>query len=180
MNDIGLVDLDLQAGRQAVALQRLDQADLTNQTADVSMLRAHLRADQGNIEGAVLDARRAFKFSPELPGLVELFVAVLARSNQAMREIRIQEGMIRKGRAQLAEGRIDTGLAWRNLLVARLYVLLGQEQRLGRLQVGYAADIVGVRGDPVTDVRAVTRGVQWVMKGGKVVVDRAGQSPARR
>jgi imidazolonepropionase-like amidohydrolase len=50
--------------------------------------------------------------------------------------------------------------------------LLGRAQSLGRLRQGFAADIVGVRGDPVSDIRAVTRNVVWVMKAGRVVVDR--------
>lgn len=47
--------------------------------------------------------------------------------------------------------------------------LLGQAQFLGRLKAGYAADIVAVQGDPLTDVQAITRGVKWVMKDGDVV-----------
>ena len=50
--------------------------------------------------------------------------------------------------------------------------LLGQERSLGRIQPGYFADVVAVRGDPTVDIRAVTRGTRWVMKGGVVVVDR--------
>lgn len=50
--------------------------------------------------------------------------------------------------------------------------LLGQEDRLGRIAPGFAADIVGVRGDPLTDIRAITEGVIWVMKAGKVVVEK--------
>lgn len=50
--------------------------------------------------------------------------------------------------------------------------LLGQQNRLGRLASGFLADIVGVRGAPLADIRHVTRHVMWVMKDGKVEVDR--------
>ena len=50
--------------------------------------------------------------------------------------------------------------------------LLGMEDRLGRISPGFFADIVAVEGDPLQDIRAVTTGVRWVMKGGNVVVDR--------
>jgi imidazolonepropionase-like amidohydrolase len=53
--------------------------------------------------------------------------------------------------------------------------LLGQEDTLGRLKTGFAADIVAVDGDPLDDIRALTRNVQWVMKDGKVVVDLKGK-----
>ena len=50
--------------------------------------------------------------------------------------------------------------------------LLGREKDLGALAPGCYADIVAVEGDPLADIGAVTGGVRWVMKGGKVVVDR--------
>jgi len=50
--------------------------------------------------------------------------------------------------------------------------LLGMSDRLGAVAPGYLADIVAVEGDPLADVGAVIRGVRWVMKGGRVVVDR--------
>jgi imidazolonepropionase-like amidohydrolase len=49
--------------------------------------------------------------------------------------------------------------------------LLGMERQLGAVAPGYYADIVAVEGDPLADVGAVVRGVRWVMKGGRVVVD---------
>lgn len=52
--------------------------------------------------------------------------------------------------------------------------LLGQEDRLGKLAPGYQADIVAIEGDPLVNIDAVINGVRWVMKNGKVVVDRTG------
>lgn len=52
--------------------------------------------------------------------------------------------------------------------------LLGMEKDLGAVVPGCYADIVAVEGDPLADIGAVTNGVRWVMKGGKVVVDRTG------
>ncbi len=54
--------------------------------------------------------------------------------------------------------------------------LLGMEKSLGAVAPGYFADIVAVEGDPLQDIGAVVRNVRWVMKGGKVVVDRTGAS----
>lgn len=50
--------------------------------------------------------------------------------------------------------------------------ILGMEQSLGRIAPGYYADIVAVDGDPLTDIDVVINGVRWVMKGGRVVVDK--------
>ena len=50
--------------------------------------------------------------------------------------------------------------------------LLGKEKDLGAIAPGYYADIVAVEGDPLSDITAVTQRVRWVMKGGKVVVDK--------
>lgn len=47
--------------------------------------------------------------------------------------------------------------------------LLGQRDRLGRLQVGYVADIIGVSGNPLADIKALTRGVSFVMARGEQV-----------
>jgi len=58
--------------------------------------------------------------------------------------------------------------------------LLGEEKELGAVAPGYYADLVGVQGDPETDINAVIHGVRWVMKGGEVVVDRTAEAQTER
>lgn len=58
--------------------------------------------------------------------------------------------------------------------------LLGKEKELGAVAPGYDADLVGVLGNPETDITAVIQGVRWVMKGGEVVVDRTGEAQTSR
>jgi imidazolonepropionase-like amidohydrolase len=53
--------------------------------------------------------------------------------------------------------------------------LLGMEKSLGAIRSGWLADIVAVEGDPLADIEAAIGKVRWVMKDGKVVVDRTGQ-----
>jgi imidazolonepropionase-like amidohydrolase len=50
--------------------------------------------------------------------------------------------------------------------------LLGMQDRLGRVAPGYVADIVAVEGNPLETIDALFTGVRWVMKDGKVVVDK--------
>jgi imidazolonepropionase-like amidohydrolase len=55
--------------------------------------------------------------------------------------------------------------------------LLGKEKSLGAVAPGFYADIVAVAGDPLRDIDVVIRRVSWVMKDGRVVVDRTKSSP---
>jgi imidazolonepropionase-like amidohydrolase len=50
--------------------------------------------------------------------------------------------------------------------------LLGMQDRLGRIAPGYLADLVVIEGDPLQRIDALFTGVRWVMKDGKVVVDK--------
>ena len=45
-------------------------------------------------------------------------------------------------------------------------------QRRLFIALGYFADIVAIEGNPMSDVSAIITGVRWVMKGGRVVVDK--------
>ncbi len=52
--------------------------------------------------------------------------------------------------------------------------MLGMEKSLGAVAPGFFADIVAVEGDPLADITAITKmeNVRWVMKAGRVVVDK--------
>jgi imidazolonepropionase-like amidohydrolase len=54
--------------------------------------------------------------------------------------------------------------------------LLGREDELGSIEPGKVADIIGIRRNPVEDIRALTDAV-FVMKGG-VEVKRPPLAPA--
>jgi imidazolonepropionase-like amidohydrolase len=58
--------------------------------------------------------------------------------------------------------------------------LLDRDRQLGAVAPGYFADIVAVDGDPLADITALTHHVVWVMKGGRVVVDRRFTPAANR
>jgi imidazolonepropionase-like amidohydrolase len=50
--------------------------------------------------------------------------------------------------------------------------LLGKDKELGRVAPGYLADLVAVEGNPLETIDALFTGVRWVMRDGKVAVDR--------
>ena len=52
--------------------------------------------------------------------------------------------------------------------------MLGMERSLGAVAPGFYADIVAVGGDPLADITAVskTENIRWVMRAGRVVVDK--------
>ena len=51
-------------------------------------------------------------------------------------------------------------------------LLLGKPTKLGRIAPGFYADIVAVEGDPLRSINVILDGVRWVMKDGRVVVDK--------
>jgi imidazolonepropionase-like amidohydrolase len=54
---------------------------------------------------------------------------------------------------------------------------LGMEKDLGEVTSGHYADIIAVQGDPLADIRVAVHSVRWVMKGGKVFVDKTRNPP---
>jgi len=53
--------------------------------------------------------------------------------------------------------------------------MLGMEKELGAIAPGYYADIVAVKGNPLTDINVIIRQVKWVMKGGAIEIDKTKQ-----
>ncbi len=50
--------------------------------------------------------------------------------------------------------------------------LLGKSTELGAVAPGYFADLVAVEGDPLSNIDVAIKNVRWVMKSGRVVVDK--------
>ena len=44
--------------------------------------------------------------------------------------------------------------------------------RLGRVAPGFLADLVAIDGDPTVTITALFSGVKWVMKEGRIVVEK--------
>ena len=66
---------------------------------------------------------------------------------------------------------IDAGMSPRDAVASATTVAaraLGMENEIGRIAVGYSADIIAVDGDPLSDVRTL-EAVRWVMVRGRVV-----------
>jgi imidazolonepropionase-like amidohydrolase len=66
---------------------------------------------------------------------------------------------------------IDAGMTPREAVASATTVAaraLGMENEIGRIAVGYSADIIAVDGDPLSDVRTL-EAVRWVMVRGRVV-----------
>lgn len=61
-----------------------------------------------------------------------------------------------------------TPLAAIQAATSKAAVLLGLEEDVGELSVGHYADLIAVKGDPLTDVTILEQ-VRFVMKGGKIV-----------
>jgi imidazolonepropionase-like amidohydrolase len=55
--------------------------------------------------------------------------------------------------------------------------MLGMGESLGSVAPGYIADIVALDGDPLADIEVAVSKVRWVMKAGRVVVNKTGNSP---
>ncbi len=55
---------------------------------------------------------------------------------------------------------------------------LGMEKDLGEVSSGHYADIIAVQGDPLADISVAVHNVRWVMKGGRVFLDKTRKPPS--
>lgn len=132
-----------------------------------------------------VDARDEFGFKPETIGPLQEYIARnLESARRAVRAgVRLGMGsdavftMFGQNTREL-EWFVKAGLTPEGALATATTTgaaLLGMETQLGRVAPGYMADLVAVEGDPTKDISALFTGVRWVMKDGRVVVDRVGR-----
>lgn len=129
-----------------------------------------------------VDARDEYGFEPESIGPLQDYIARnLESARRAVRAgVRLGMGsdavftMFGQNTREL-EWFVKAGLTPVQALATATTTgaaLLGMETQLGRVAAGYLADLVAVEGDPTNDIAALLTGVRWVMKDGRVVVDR--------
>jgi imidazolonepropionase-like amidohydrolase len=132
-----------------------------------------------------IDARDEYGFTPESVGPLQDYIARnLESARRAVKAgVRLGMGsdavftMFGQNTREL-EWFVKAGLTPVQALATATTTgaaLLGMETQLGRVAAGYLADLVAVEGDPTTDIAALFTGVRWVMKDGRVVVDRIGR-----
>ena len=129
-----------------------------------------------------VDAKDEYGFTPEaVAGLKEYIAKNLESTRRAFKAgVRLGMGSdaVYTGFGQNArelEWFVKAGMTPAQALQTATTIpadLLGRADSLGRLRAGFLADIVAVEGDPLKDIDAVISGVRWLMKDGRVVVDR--------
>ncbi len=125
-----LVSLDLEMGRQAVALERIDHIKISTMTPELALLRARLRANLGNLQGAREDSRWVFGKDPSQPALLDLMVTVYIKLGVVEEENTALEGRIAELIAQKEQSRKGAAakLAWSHVLHSRLLLALNREK----------------------------------------------------
>lgn len=111
------------------------------------------------MEAAVPKALATFKQALATPGLEVVFGtdAVAGAHGRELEELiyRVEEG-----------GQAPADAIWSATRLAAESI--GLQEEIGRLETGFAADIIGVEGNPLADITALRR-VAFVMRGGVVV-----------
>jgi tetratricopeptide (TPR) repeat protein len=116
----GLTRIDLQAGRAASALARLDRAiELQLDDPHILMLRAELLLRSGALARAEVDALRALESTPHVLGTGELLFAIYAREGKLAQALRSFE-------AAESVGVLGPGA---RAVLGRLYLSQGRTQQ---------------------------------------------------
>lgn len=129
-----------------------------------------------------VDARDEYGFSPESIGPLKEYIGRNLESTRRAIEagVRIAMGsdavftMFGQNTRELAWF-VKAGMTPEQALASATTVpaaMLGAGDRLGRIAPGFLADIVAVDGDPLARIEVLFDRVQWVMQGGRVVVER--------
>ncbi len=132
-----------------------------------------------------VEARDEFGFKPEAIGPLQDYIARNLESARRAVKVGVRLGMgsdavftmFGQNTRELGWF-VKAGLTPGEALAAATTTgaaLLGMERELGRVAPGYLADLVAVDGDPLQDVSALFTGVRWVMKDGRVAIDRRGR-----
>lgn len=129
-----------------------------------------------------IDAKADYGFAPEaIPPLEDYIQKNLEAVRRAIRAgVRIGMGsdavytMFGQNTREL-DWLVTAGMTPAEALAAATTTaaaLLGQQDRLGKIAPGFAADLVAIQGKPLENIHDVITGVRWVMKDGTVVVSR--------
>jgi len=129
-----------------------------------------------------VDARDEYGFKPEaIPPLEEYITKNLESTTRAFKAgVKLGMGsdavytMFGQNTREL-EWFVKAGMTPAQALATATTIpaeLLDRKDRLGRIAPGFAADLVAIEGHPLENIHDVVAGVRWVMKDGKVVVQR--------
>jgi imidazolonepropionase-like amidohydrolase len=129
-----------------------------------------------------IDAREEFGFTRDaIPPLQDYLARNLASATRAVKAgVRIGMGsdavftMFGQNTREL-EWFVKAGMTPVQALATATTIaaeLLGKEHQLGRVAPGFAADLVAVDADPLSNISTLFTGVKWVMQDGTVVVDK--------
>jgi len=129
-----------------------------------------------------IDAREEFGFQPESVGPLQDYIARNLESTRRAVKAGVRLGMGSDAvftmfgqNTRELEWFVKAGLTPVQALATATTTaaaLLGMASQLGCIAAGCLADLVAVDGDPTDNIEALFTGVRWVMKDGRVVVDR--------
>lgn len=136
-----------------------------------------------------VDARESFQWGPEvIPPLQDYIAKNLAAATRAAKAgVKLGMGsdavfsMFGQNTRELG-WLVKAGLTPAQALQSATTIpaeLLGISDRLGKIAPGFIADLVAIEGDPTQAIEAVYQ-VRWVMKEGKVVVDKTRKPAAAK